>query len=85
LFESLTRSIFKAIWSSGKRLAGDGTVIEAACSHYGLLKEDAVGQRTKRARDALARTPDDETAKDDLACAEQCQQIRHDDDTGLQI
>jgi hypothetical protein len=47
----------------------------SACSHYGLLKEEAVRQRTERARNALARTPDDQTAKDDLARAEQCQQI----------
>jgi transposase len=59
LFESLTRSILKASRSSGKRLAGDGTVIAAACSHDGLLKEEAVRQRTERAREALAQTPNE--------------------------
>lgn len=41
-FESLTRSILKTTGASSSRLAGDGTVIEAACSHYKLLKEEAI-------------------------------------------
>jgi hypothetical protein len=66
LFESLTRSILKASRSSRKRLAGDGTVIEAACSRYGLLKEEAVRQSTERAREALARTQRGATALSEL-------------------
>lgn len=41
-FESLTRSILKKTGANSNRLAGDGTVIEAACSHYNLLKEEAL-------------------------------------------
>jgi transposase len=41
-FESLTRSILKKTGAHSNRLAGDGTVIEAACSHYNLLKEEAL-------------------------------------------
>jgi transposase len=74
-FESLTRAILKASASSSKRLAGDGTVIEAACSHYGLLKEEAVRDNALRAREALARAPDDDNAKRDLERTEQCQKI----------
>lgn len=41
-FESLTRHVLKATGSKSERLAGDGTVIEAACSHYNLLKETRI-------------------------------------------
>jgi len=44
-FESLTRSILKATGAGSNRLAGDGTVIEAACSHYNLLKAEAIKQK----------------------------------------
>ena len=36
-FESLTRHVLEATASKSARLAGDGTVIEAACSYYKLL------------------------------------------------
>lgn len=50
-FESLTRSILKATGSSGNnRLAGDGTVIEAACSHYNLLKSEALKEKVAQAQ-----------------------------------
>ena len=48
--ESLTRAILKASGSSSTRLAGDGPVIEAACSHDKLLKEEAVKARAHAAR-----------------------------------
>ncbi len=62
-FESLTRSVLRASGSKGQRLAGDGTVIEAACSHYKLLKEDAVKAQAEAAREALERTPYDVQAQ----------------------
>jgi hypothetical protein len=49
-FESLTRSILKVTGSSSNRLAGDGTVIEAACSHYNLLKAEAIKQKIAEAQ-----------------------------------
>jgi len=42
----------KAGGYGGARLAGDGTVIEAACSHYNLLKADAVKGEAECARKA---------------------------------
>lgn len=48
-FESLTRSILKATGTGSSRLAGDGTVIEAACSHYNLLKAEAIKQKVAEA------------------------------------
>src|ERR1700687_6421367 len=61
-FESLTGAILKATGSGSARLAGDGTVIEAACSHYNLLKEEAVKARAAAARQVAERAPDDQAA-----------------------
>lgn len=74
-FESLTRSVLRASGSKGQRLAGDGTVIEAACSHYKLLKEDAVKAQAEAAREALERTPYDVQAQQTDEQARQCQEI----------
>ncbi|HZJ92676.1 MAG TPA: transposase [Thiopseudomonas sp.] len=52
-FETLTRTILTRTATSTARLAGDGTVIEAACSHYRLLKEDAVRARVSEAQARL--------------------------------
>lgn len=62
-FEALTASILKATGSSSTRVAGDGTVIEAACSHYKLLKEEAVKERAEFARKALERDPNNLAAQ----------------------
>ena len=74
-FESLTRLILKNIGSSSNRLAGDGTVIEAACSHYRLLKEEALRARLERARQQQAKSPDDAGLKTELATLEQCLEV----------
>jgi transposase len=72
LFESLTRSVLKATGSSSERLAGDGTVIEAACSHYKLLKEEAIRARATEAQAALAARPDDLAVQREHQLSEQC-------------
>ncbi len=74
-FESLTRSILKACGSKSNRLAGDGTVIEAACSHYKLLKEEALKARLEHARQRQAKKPDDAALKAELAELEDCLKI----------
>jgi hypothetical protein len=74
-FESLTRAILKASGSNSARLAGDGTVIEAACSHYNLLKEEAVKARVVAARETAERAPDDQVAQEALQRSLQCQTI----------
>jgi transposase len=74
-FESLTRAVLKASGSNNARLAGDGTVIEAACSHYNLLKEEAVKARTTSALAAVERAPDDEAAQQEQQHSMQCQEI----------
>jgi transposase len=75
LFESLTRAILKATGSGAARVAGDGTVIEAACSHYKLLKQEAVKAQTQAARQSAEQAPDDVAAQQRCQRSEQCQQI----------
>ena len=70
-FESLTRSILKASGSKSGRLAGDGTVIEAACSHYKLLREDAVRAQAEKAQQALK----DPAAQKEAQASAQCLEI----------
>src|ERR1700736_4500363 len=74
-FESLTRAILKASGSSSTRLAGDGTVIEAACSHYSLLREEAVKARAEAAIKAVERAPDDQAVQQEQQRSKQCQEI----------
>jgi len=62
-FESLTGTIVKATGSDSTRVAGDGTVIEAACSHYKLLKEEAVKASAEAAQRTLESNPHDTTAQ----------------------
>jgi transposase len=62
-FESLTGAIVKATGSDSTRVAGDGTVIEAACSHYKLLKEEAVKASAEAAQRTLESAPDDAAAQ----------------------
>jgi transposase len=74
-FEALTRTILKVSGSSSTRLAGDGTVIEAACSRYNLLKEEAVRARTQTTMAALERAPDDCAAQQAQQRSSECQTI----------
>ena len=74
-FESLTRSILKATGSGSARLAGDGTVIEAACSHYNLLKEEAVKARATAAHQAVERAPENQAAQQEQKRSARCQEL----------
>jgi hypothetical protein len=62
-FESLTRDMLRKTGSTSERLAGDGTVIEAACSHYRKLKAEAIRARAEAADAALKNDPDDPGAR----------------------
>lgn len=62
-FEGLTSSILAATGSRSTRVAGDGTVIEAACSHYKLLKEEAMKARADVAQRELESHPDNVAAQ----------------------
>lgn len=74
-FESLTASILKATGSRSTRLAGDGTVIEAACSHYNLLKEEALKAKLSAAHSALQASPDDVHLQQEVQASERCAEI----------
>lgn len=74
-FEALTRHVLKATGSSSGRLAGDGTIIEAACSHYNRLKEEAVRERVKKAEAALQAQPDDAAVKREHQISQQCAEV----------
>ena len=59
LFKEVTAKVLTQTGGQGHSVAGDGTVIEAACSHYHLLKQEAVEQALKAARQAAVDNPDD--------------------------
>lgn len=59
LFKEVTAKVLTQTGGHGRSVAGDGTVIEAACSHYHLLKQEAVEQALKATRQAAADNPDD--------------------------
>lgn len=46
-FKELSLSVFLRTQSGVSCLAGDGTVIEAACSHYDLLTQEAISREKK--------------------------------------
>ena len=66
-FESLTHDLLRKTGSTSERLAGDGTVIEAACSHYRKLKAEAIRARAEAAEAALKDDPDDPGAQEEKA------------------
>lgn len=73
-FEALTRTVLKETGSDSQHLAGDGTVIEAACSHYNLLKEEAVREQAAAARVALDQAPEDPGCQQQAALATQVEE-----------
>lgn len=78
LFERLTAAVLKRTGGSRQALAGDGSVIEAACSHYGLLHQEAVKARHQAARDEADRHPDDAGNQVRLGQAEQTAALMQD-------
>ena len=76
-FEALTRTVLDKTTTSTSCLAGDGTVIEAACSHYRLLKEEALRTRVSDARARLQQAPlkQQAEAQQRLDKAQSCEQI----------
>ena len=56
-FEAIVNTVLKRTHSKSDRLAGDGTVIEAACSHYHLIKEEAVKAALEEAQRQLEKDP----------------------------
>lgn len=65
-FESLTRAVLKKTDSNGSCLAGDGTVIEAACSSYNLIQQEATQQALEAAQKKADKHPDCAKSKKNL-------------------
>lgn len=75
-FEALTRTILKQTNTSTTLLAGDGTLVEAACSRYRLLKAEAVRERLSQAQHCYEQsTEPTQAATQTLAVAQQCQTL----------
>src|SRR5690554_5007528 len=76
-FEALTRTVLARTGASATCLAGDGTVIEAACSHYRLLKDEAVRARVSEAqRDHQQASPEQQDkTRQQLERAQACEQV----------
>ena len=68
-FENLTRAVLKKTDSGGSCVAGDGTVIEAACSSYNLLKQEAAEQALEAAQKKVDQHPDCDKSKKNLEMA----------------
>ena len=62
-FEALACSVLKKTNSTGQCLAGDGTTIEAACSNYRLIKEEAVKTALEEATARAEKKPEDADRK----------------------
>lgn len=60
-FEAIVRTALKKTNSSINTLAGDGTVIEAACSHYKVYKEEALREMAAQAHQKLEQESDNQT------------------------
>lgn len=76
-FETLTRTILEQSRTSTAALAGDGTVIEAACSYYKLIKEEAVRARVDKAQKQVEQASVDQKdkAQQQLERAKLCEQV----------
>ena len=76
-FETLTRTILEQSRTSTATLAGDGTIIEAACSYYTLIKEEAVRARVNEAQKQVeqASLEQQDKAQQQSERAKRCEQI----------
>lgn len=57
-FESIVKTTLRMTGSGVASLAGDGTVIEAACSHYKVCREEALKAAAEDAQKTLDRDPE---------------------------
>jgi len=74
LFEQITAGALQATRSDGKSLAGDGTVVEASCSHYGLLHEEAIRANAETKKKASEKEPNNARLKAVADLAQQAEQ-----------
>lgn len=63
-FDGLTRRVLQVTGTNTQAVAGDGTIIEAAASRYGLMRQEALDQALAEAR-AAAPANSEEGKKDE--------------------
>jgi transposase len=73
-FEELTKQVLRVTGSDSRRIAGDGTVVEAVSSRLKLIKEEAAVQAAAEAREAAEAKPKDEGLKGKAELAAQVAQ-----------
>ena len=59
-FDALARSVFSKTNANSHCLAGDGATIEAACSNYNLIKEEAARLALEKARKQSEKEPENQ-------------------------
>lgn len=74
LFAQITASALKATNSNGRCVAGDGTVVEASCSHYGQLHEEAVKANAEVKKKAADKEPKNKQLKAQAELAQKAEQ-----------
>lgn len=73
-FDQLTASILRKVGARSETVSGDGTIIQAACSNYNLLKMEAVKERAKKTLTDAASKPEDETLRQKAEQAKEVQE-----------
>lgn len=74
LFRQITASALTATDSDGGCVAGDGTVVEASCSYYGLLHEEAIKANAESKKKASEKEPENIRLKAKAELAQSAQQ-----------
>ncbi len=70
-FDALAATVLEKTGSSGQGLAGDGTTIEAACSNYNLIKEEAAKAAFEEARTKAETKPESPKLQEKAAHTEE--------------
>lgn len=58
-FVALTRSVLQETQSGVQSVAGDGTIIEAAASRFGLIKKEALEEQRRKLAEEIQKNPND--------------------------
>lgn len=74
LFKQITVSALTATKSNGRVVAGDGTVVEASCSHYGVLHEEAIRANALSKKKASDKDPHNARLRTQAELAQQAEQ-----------
>jgi transposase len=73
-FTQLTRTVLQKTHSDGRRLAGDGTVMQAAAARYGTLKAEALREFAAKAKEESEQAPLDKKLEQRADTAQRAKQ-----------